>query len=55
MNDLRLPKIDAPTPQGQVIQLKSYLIQLVSDLNYALTQIDNQLAEIKKKTEDNTK
>lgn len=53
--ELRMPKIDAPTPQGQMIQVKSYLIQLVNDLNIALMQIDNQLDEIKKKTEDNAK
>lgn len=34
--DIRKPMISAPTAEGQLLQIKSYLIQLVDQLNFAL-------------------
>lgn len=38
--DIRLPKIDAPTEQGQISQIKSYLYQLVQQLQWALENLN---------------
>ena len=38
--ELRYPNITAPTEREQLIQFKSYLYQLVGDLQYALNNID---------------
>lgn len=40
MINIRLPNITANTEQGQLLQVKSYLHQLVQDLNFALTSIE---------------
>ena len=40
MMNLRLPKIDAPTPQGQIQQMQHYLYQLVNDIQMAFSAID---------------
>ena len=40
MINLRLPNITANTEQGQLLQVKSYLNQLVQELNWALTSIE---------------
>lgn len=40
MMNLQYPSITATTPQGQVEQLKSYLYQLVDQLNYQLNQLE---------------
>lgn len=39
--DLRLPSITSGTPDSQMSQIKSYLYQLVEQLNYSLNQIEN--------------
>lgn len=39
--DIRKPLISAPTTEGQLLQVKSYLFQLVEQLNYALRTVDN--------------
>lgn len=36
MNGIRLPEINAATPEGQLRQIRSYLIQLVPQLEFAL-------------------
>lgn len=41
MMKLSYPKISATTPAGQVAELKSYLYQLVDQLNYQLQQLEN--------------
>lgn len=41
MNDIRKPMIMAPTAEGQLSQVKSYLIQLVDQLNFALRTLEN--------------
>ena len=40
MINIRLPNITANTEQGQLLQVKSYLNQLVQELNWALTSIE---------------
>lgn len=39
---LRLPNITAPNEAGQLLQVKSYLYQLVEQLNVALTTVEGQ-------------
>lgn len=41
MINIRLPNITAPTEKEQLIQVKSYLHQLVQELNWALTSIES--------------
>ena len=41
MINIRLPNITSNTEQGQLLQMKSYLHQLVQDLNFALTAIES--------------
>ena len=41
MTNIRLPNITANTEQGQLLQVKSYLHQLVQELNYALSSIES--------------
>lgn len=41
MNDIRKPMIMAPTTEGQISQIKSYLIQLVEQLNFALRTLES--------------
>lgn len=40
MMNLPYPKITAPDPAGQVAQMKSYLYQLIDQLNYQLQQLE---------------
>lgn len=40
MINIRLPNITANTEQGQLLQVKSYLHQLVGELNFALSSIE---------------
>ena len=37
--DIRLPSITAKTPEGQIRELKSYLIQFVGQMNFILSDI----------------
>lgn len=41
MTNIRLPNITANTEQGQLLQVKSYLHQLVQELNFALSSIES--------------
>lgn len=41
MVNLPYPKITSTTPAGQVAELKSYLYQLIEQLNYQLQQLEN--------------
>ena len=41
MINIRLPNITAPTEREQLIQVKSYLHQLVGELNWALASIES--------------
>ena len=39
--DIRLPNITAPTTEGQMAQMQSYMHQLVEQLNWALNTVSN--------------
>ena len=41
MTNIRLPNITANTEQGQLLQVKSYLHQLVDQLNWALKNVES--------------
>lgn len=43
--DLRLPNITAADAQGQVLQMKNYLYQMVQQLNYSMQTVQNNAAE----------
>lgn len=42
--DLRLPNITAPTPEGQLLQVKSYLYQMVEQLNWAMKNMESSVS-----------
>lgn len=42
---IRYPKITGRTPEEQIAQLKSYLYQLVDQLNYMLANSDGKKEE----------
>ena len=46
MIDIRLPNITAPTQAGQMLQMKSYLHQLVEQLNFALSNVESETAKV---------
>lgn len=51
MINIRLPNITATTEREQLIQVKSYLHQLVSELNWALTTVESgNNAQVQNKT-----
>ena len=56
MINIRLPNITANTEQEQLLQVKSYLHQLVQELNWALTTIEsgNSTGATKKQASVNT-
>ena len=39
--DIRLPNITAPTTEGKMMQMQSYMHQLVQQLNFALSAVDS--------------
>lgn len=51
MTNIRLPNINAATEKEQLIQVKSYLHQLVQELNWALSTIEAGTGTEVKKTE----
>lgn len=44
MINLRLPNITAATEREQILQIKSYLHQLVGELNWALSSLEAENA-----------
>lgn len=54
MTDIRLPSITAPTERGQLEQIKSYLYQMVQQLNWAMKNIDTKADEAAKQIEAST-
>ena len=42
MADFRRPNINAPTTEGQLSQVKSYLYQLTNQLNFALKAANDE-------------
>lgn len=55
MIELRLPSITSPTPQGQLLQIRSYLHQLIPDLQYALETIEKAIEEKPQKAQETRK
>lgn len=51
MIEFRYPKIDAPTESGKIEQMKSYLHQLVDQLQIALLELDEIYEFVKKNKE----
>lgn len=51
MINLRLPKVDAPTPQGQVKQLQAYLQQLVPELQLEFERLERENQSLKESIE----
>jgi hypothetical protein len=45
MAEIRLPNINGGTEKEQLTQIKSYLYQLTGQLNYALKQVNTELAK----------
>ena len=41
MADIRRPNINAPTPEGKIKQIESYLYQLTNQLNFAIKATEN--------------
>ena len=52
--DLRKPQITSPTEQGQLLQIKSYLYQLVEQLQFALNSIDTTAQNVVKEAPKST-
>lgn len=44
--DIRFPNITAADNAGKLIQLQSYLHQLVQQLNFALSEVDNKVVSV---------
>lgn len=44
--DLRLPSITAPTPEGQLEQIKSYLYQMTRQLSWAFESMDAEKTSV---------
>ena len=42
MADFRKPNLNAPTPEGKLKQVESYLFQLTNQLNFALKAADDE-------------
>lgn len=42
MMDFRMPNITATTPQGQMEQVRSYLFQMVQQLNFSLKEVEEK-------------
>lgn len=56
MIDLRLPNITASTPEGQITQIKSAMIQLTEQLNFAFNSISSgeTMSSYAKKVEESS-
>lgn len=44
--NIRLPNITGQTPPEQIRQLREYLFQLVGDLNYGLSTVENRVTQM---------
>lgn len=55
MMDLRMPNITATTPQGQMEQVRSYLFQMVQQLNISLKEVESKAAEAQSTVEASAK
>lgn len=55
MSDLRVPNITAKDSTTQMVQLKSYLYQLVEQLNYTIGLLEQNIREAGAKSEADDK
>lgn len=55
MMDLRMPNITAATPQGQLEQVKSYLFQMVHQLNFAMKTVEDRADQAMAKAQGSIK
>lgn len=53
-SDIRYPNITAKTDAGKIQQLQSYLYQIVGQLNWALSNIEQKTMEAAQKSSSNT-
>lgn len=54
MGDIRRPNINAPTTEGQLEQIKSYLYQLTNQLNFAIKSTESMSSVTVKDQDNNT-
>ena len=54
IENIRFPNITGATDREQLKQIKSYLYQLVEQLNYTLSVIDTELQRVQSKNVNNT-
>lgn len=55
MINLRKPQINAPTPAGQVQQLKSFLYTFIDDIQYQFGQYEKRIDELEKELKETKK
>lgn len=55
MMDIRMPNITATTPQGQMEQVRSYLFQMVQQLNFSLKAVEEKALEAQTAAEGSAK
>lgn len=55
MMDIRMPQITATTPQGQMEQVRSYLFQMVQQLNFSLKAVEDKALEAQTTAEGSAK
>lgn len=55
MMDIRMPNITASTPQGQMEQVRSYLFQMVQQLNFSLKAVEDKALEAQTAAEGSAK
>ena len=55
MMDIRMPQITATTPQGQMEQVRSYLFQMVQQLNFSLKAVEDKALEAQTAAEGSAK
>ena len=55
MMDIRMPNITATTPQGQMEQVRSYLFQMVQQLNFSLKAVEEKALEAQTAAEGSVK
>ena len=55
MMDIRMPNITATTPQGQMEQVRSYLFQMVQQLNFSLKAVEDKALEAQTAAEGSAK
>lgn len=47
MDHLKMPRIDATTPEGKVAQLVNFMFMFVRDHNIQIDELERQIHELK--------